>query len=185
MQGDSCHIVQSETIPQLGIILPDVKWSCFRPSWLGRVLAEAQPERPIRVTTHRFGSSPHPAPQGRKRTGRGAVRAFPVCSWFSVPAHRSWFLSARPPLCLAWDQQSARSPADSALLHRLAADSTHPPDPVCQCAYSLLTPPFSTHWLLTPPFSTHWLLTPPKVLPSHLTVAPHSLNRRFTARSGR
>ena len=126
-----------------------------------------------------------PAPHHKiyKRTGRGAVRAFPVCWLFSVPAHRSWFLSTRPALCLTWNRQSAHSstdsallhdsPADSALLHWLVVGSTHLPDPVCHY----------THSLLTPPFSTHWLLTPPKVLPSRLTVAPHSLDRRLAARS--
>ena len=33
-----------------------------------------------------------------KRMGHRAVRSFPVCWWFSVPVHRSWFLPVRPAL---------------------------------------------------------------------------------------
>ena len=60
VQGDSCHSALSETIPQLGTIWPEVKWSCFRSWQPARVLARAQPERQIWVTTHLFGSSPPP-----------------------------------------------------------------------------------------------------------------------------
>jgi len=103
VQGVLCHGVRSETIPQLGIILPDVKCSRFWPSPLGRVLAGAQPERLIRVTTPLRVVAPAPHHRVYKSTGRGAVRAFSVCWWFSVPAHRSWFLLAGPALCLDWD----------------------------------------------------------------------------------
>ena len=51
MKGDSCHCARSETIPQLGTVWPEEKWSHFR-SWRPvRVLAGAQPDRPIRMTT--------------------------------------------------------------------------------------------------------------------------------------
>ena len=112
--------------------------------------------------------APDPHHRIYKRTGRGAICALPVCWWFSVPAHRSWFPSARPALRLARDRQSAHSPAHSAFFTNLMlTPPIQPPDPVCYNADSLLTPPFSTHWLLTPL----------KVLPSRLTVVPHSLDR--------
>jgi len=64
VQDDSWHGDRSETIPQLGIIFPDVKWSRFQPSRLSRMLAGAIPERPIHVPIHRFGSSPPPRTTG-------------------------------------------------------------------------------------------------------------------------
>ena len=86
MQGNSCHGARSETIPQLGTIWQEVKWSRFR-SWQPvRVLAGAQPECPIRVTTLLQVVAPAAHHRVYKRMGRRAA---------SVS-----FLSAR---CLAWD----------------------------------------------------------------------------------
>ena len=129
----------------------------------GPLLARAQSECLIRVMIQRFGSSPPPCTTGsiKGQVAGLSVGSVPVCVPAHVPVCSLLLVHARP----------AHSPADSALLHHLIAGSTHSPDHVCH----------SAHLLLTPPFSTHSLLVPPKVPPSHLTVAPHSLDRRLSA----
>ena len=115
--------VQSETIPQLGTIWPEVEWSRFRPSRLGRVLSGAQPEHPIRVTTPLRVVTPAHTTGSIKGRVAGLSVIFPAQR--SSPADSAFFTasSLAPPTRF-----------DSAFLHPL-----------------VLTPPSSTHWLLTPP----------------------------------
>ena len=155
----------------------------FRSWRLARVLAGAQPERPIRVTTHHFGSSPPPRTTGSikgrvvgrwKESRRHSCSSLLVCHSRVViipelssflPIVLSSFLSARS-VRLGIDNSAfftrPSSPATPPqLLRPHVADSTHPPGPVYHSAHSLLT-----------------LSSPPKSLPSRLTVVSHSLDRR-------
>ena len=134
-------------IPQLGTIWPEVKWSRFWPSRLDRVLAEAQPEHPIRVTTPLRVITPACTIGSIK----GRVAGLSVVVF---PAQRS-------------------SSADSAFVINSPTESTF-------LTASSLTPP--THLILYP-FLHPLLQTLPKVLPSRLTVAPQSLDRRLAAQS--
>ena len=70
----------------LGTSWPELKWSCFRSWQPARVLAVAQPERLIRVTTHRFGSLPPPRTTG---CVKGRVTELLVSFLPIVPARRS------------------------------------------------------------------------------------------------
>ena len=74
VQGDSYHVSRSETIQQLGVILPEVMWSRFWPSQPSHAEVRAQLERLIRVTTHRFGGMPPPCTPGSIKDG---LRGFP------------------------------------------------------------------------------------------------------------
>ena len=58
VQGDLCQGARSETIPQLGTIWPEVKWSHFRLLRLARVLAVSP--HPIAYACH----CPYPPPLG-------------------------------------------------------------------------------------------------------------------------
>ena len=117
------------------------------------MLARAQPERPIPVATHRFGSSPPPHTTGSIK-GRIAKPSIVSLSHaldlqLAISTHTS--LPTRlliPPF-----------------IHGLVTDSTHPPDTVCPSAHLHLTLPLSTHWFLTLPLSTYSLLLHPS-LPS-------------------
>ena len=146
-------------IPQLGTIWLEVKWSRFRLWRSARVLAGAQQEPPIRVTTHLFGSLPLPHitrsikgwVAGRWEGSRRHSRVVVVPESFKchscVVVHARSVLSirlARPGLEFIFNH----SPSDSAFLHHF---STH----------LLWTPPLSLHPLAfdstqVPPFMPGW-----------------------------
>ena len=120
VQGYSCRGARSETIPQLGTIWLEVKWSRFRSWQPARVLAGAQPERPIRVTTSLRVVASAAHHRIYKRTGRGAVRgvivvvpessSFLSYSCVVVPDHRSRLLV---PECRPCSLSPVNSPCSS------------------------------------------------------------------------
>jgi len=156
VQGDSYHGVRSETIPQLGTILPEVEWSRFRPSWLGHSVAGAPTRAPDLGddTLLRVVAPPRTTGSIKGRVAQPRVSFLP--SFLS--ARSVWLGIDSPPIPLLAPPFFTNSPADS--------------------AFFTTSPPFSTYLLQTPPLSTHWLMTPPKSLPSRPTVASHSLDRR-------
>ena len=208
LEGNLCHGARSETTPQLGTIWPEVKWSRFRSWQPASVLAGAQPERPIWVTTHRFRSSPPPHTTGSRKgriAGRWRRRVIVVpahCSWCVVPAHCSWCVV---PAHCSWCVVPARRsrcvvPESSSFLVCRSRVVVVPGLFGCCFCPSFLASFLSARsvWLgvdklhihlLAPPFftnlpadsaslSTHWLLAPSKSLPARPTVMSHSLDQR-------
>ena len=168
VKGNSCrgvrcgaiHIMswgRSETIPQLGVKF--------------RVTPDSGADASLRGGP----TTPHHGVY-KRRIAKPSSRS--LTCWISTPPSPPIRLRLRLLLPFAFDSAFSThslltlpsSPAHdrlrlrlhfSALLRPHVADSTHPPGPVSHSAHSLSTPP-----------------SRPKSLPSRLTVASHSLDRR-------
>jgi len=63
--GYSYHVVGSaRAFLRLGVVLPEMEYCSFQPSWLGHAGGRGQSERPIWVTTQRFGVPLRPTLRG-------------------------------------------------------------------------------------------------------------------------